>query len=212
MPRIIKPVAKGDIAVPTIQVDSSGRIFSASAGSAGGGMYQPTRLTTGPSSGTHTVNPASNAVGVYLFGGGGGAGGPASNPNGKGGPGGPGGFGYYDGPVSGGAGVSFTAGAGGSGGNPSGSPASNISGTAGAASTFGTFAANGGNAGGGATDNPGPSGTAGSAPGATFTYNVKTQFIGGNTEFGTGAGAAPVGGTANGNAGAVIVFENNGGQ
>ena len=29
MPRIIKPVSKGDIAVPTIQVDSSGRIFSA---------------------------------------------------------------------------------------------------------------------------------------------------------------------------------------
>ena len=213
MPRIIKPVAKGDISVPTIQVDSSGRIFSASAGSAGGGMYNPTRMSTGPASGTHTINPASNAVGVYLFGAGGGGGGAASNPNGKGGPGGNGGFGYYGGPVTGGTGISFSAAGPGAGASPSGSPSANP-GTAGAASNFGNFTANGGNAGGGATDNPGPGGNAGSAPGASLTYNDPQQFIGGANRFGTGAtqAAAQTNTTTNGGAGAVIVFENDEGQ
>ena len=59
MPRIIKPVSKGDIAVPTIQVDSSGRIFSASAGSAGGGGYAPTNIVNSATQTITNYSPAS---------------------------------------------------------------------------------------------------------------------------------------------------------
>ena len=92
MPRIIKPVSKGDIAVPTIQVDSSGRIFSASAGSAGGGGYVPTTFVTSGNGNITTTGNTSKIL-VYLQGGGGGGGGQSGNaPSRNGGQGGKGSY------------------------------------------------------------------------------------------------------------------------
>ena len=116
MPRIIKPVAKGDFTSATIAVDSSGRIFSAASGSAGGGAFVPKVFVSGPASGTLASN--AGFIGAYLYaGGGGGGGGTRRNQvQGTGGTGGDGGFGFYGSPVSAPFSQPYSVGGGGAGG------------------------------------------------------------------------------------------------
>jgi hypothetical protein len=95
MPKIIKP-ATGAFTLASLSIDSSGRVFSASSGTAGGGNMVPTLAEYGPGSGpgTYTAGNNANFVGAYLVGGGGGGQGPNN------GQGGPGGFGYFTAPIS----------------------------------------------------------------------------------------------------------------
>ena len=44
MPKIIKPVAKGDFTAATISVDSQGRVVTAASGSAGSAGMTPTLI------------------------------------------------------------------------------------------------------------------------------------------------------------------------
>ena len=147
MPRIIKPVSKGDIAVPTIQVDSSGRIFSASAGSAGGGGYAPTNIVNS-GSGTITTTANTSKLLVYLQGPGGGGGGVGLNaPSRIGGTGGKGGYSLSVHEVSASQTIAYDLGTGGNEGNNA-NPAND--GNAGNTANFSSPAiitANGGNGG-----------------------------------------------------------------
>ena len=95
MPKIIKP-ATGAFTLASLSIDSSGRVFSASSGTAGGGNMVPPFAEYGPGAGPGTYTASSNAnfVGAYLVGGGGGGQGPNN------GQGGPGGFGYFTAPIS----------------------------------------------------------------------------------------------------------------
>jgi|TARA_R100000655_G_scaffold24101_2_gene48408 hypothetical protein len=95
MPKIIKP-ATGAFTLASLSIDSSGRVFSAASGTAGGGNMVPTFAEYGPGAGPGTYTASSNAnfVGAYLVGGGGGGQGPNN------GQGGPGGFGYFTAPIS----------------------------------------------------------------------------------------------------------------
>ena len=68
MPRIIKS-AKGTFTVATVTIDSDGRVIAASEGTAGGGMFTPKLVATGPSSGTFTSS--GSFIGAYLYAGGG---------------------------------------------------------------------------------------------------------------------------------------------
>ena len=93
MPKIIKP-ATGAFTVASLSIDSSGRVFSASSGTAGGGNMVPTFAEYGPGTGTYTAGNNANFVGAYITGAGGGGQGPAN------GQGGAGGFGYFTAPIS----------------------------------------------------------------------------------------------------------------
>ena len=197
MPRIIKPVSKGDIAVPTIQVDSSGRIFSASAGSAGGGCYAPTHFITSGSGNITTTGNTSKLL-VYLQGPGGGGGGVALNNPGKaGGTGGIGGYSLSVHEVSSSQTIAYDMGTGGNEGN-SANPAN--AGNAGNTANFASPAiitANSGNGGEGSkhvgaenrAGNPGNPGTASVNSGTqTLTnyspasfYGIDTSDNGGNS-------------------------------
>ena len=74
MPRIIKPVAKGDFTSATLSVDSQGRVISASSG-AGAANMKTLLFQTGPASGNVTLDSSANKVQAFLFAGGGGGGG-----------------------------------------------------------------------------------------------------------------------------------------
>tara|TARA_R110001592_G_scaffold26098_3_gene98217 strand:+ start:1517 stop:2716 length:1200 start_codon:yes stop_codon:yes gene_type:complete len=196
-------VTAGSYTTASITVDAQGRLTSASSGSAGGGMSEPTRYSTGPTSGTHTASNNSSFLGAFLYAaGGGGAGSRANQGANNGGSGGAGGFGYYSAPISGGATFSFGVGGGGSGGNPSNSPFK-PGGSAGGATTFGNFTTNGGNGAPPTMDNTQPGGNAGSAPGAALTYNQRDAFVGGS--FGGGGPANTAG-----SPGVAVVYENSG--
>ena len=72
MPRIIKPLSKGDFTSATISVDSQGRVISASSGS-GASNFEYVLWTN---SGSSNVSAPSNVskVQAFLWGGGGGGG------------------------------------------------------------------------------------------------------------------------------------------
>ena len=187
----------------TITVDADGRITSASSGSAGAGMGIPKLLTQSP--GTFTAAPTTNRLGVYMIGGSG-AGGAPGGPYGRasGGTGGKGGVGFFNKPITQPFSQPFTIGTGG-----------NAPGGSGNATNFTNVGtANGGAVGG--NGNPGPTpgatGAAGNAPGAALTYPFYPFQIGGpNTLFNGGTGGSPSMSAATpGNAGIILVFENDG--
>ena len=100
MPRIIKS-AKGTFTTADITIDGSGRVVTASTGSAGGaGAVIPTLGVAGPASGTYTAgNNASNIV-AYIASGGGGGGASGGNSPEVGGQGGAGALGVYSAEIS----------------------------------------------------------------------------------------------------------------
>ena len=178
----------------SITVDADGRITAASSGTAGGGAYQPTRFTNGPTSGTHTATPQANRLGVYMYAGGGGG-----APLGSGGGGG---YGFYSQPISQPFSQPFSIGGGGNTYSSGGS--TNLA-------NVGTV-----NGGGGAGNNT--PGSSGSAPGAYFDLsNSPRAFIsggnygsGGNSGFNNGGESPNTNNGGPGQAGAIIVFENTG--
>ena len=80
MPRIIK-LAKGDFTVSSITVDSSGRVITASSGTAGGGANELALAAIGGQSGTYTANANANRIAAYMAAGGGGGGSRDANQN-----------------------------------------------------------------------------------------------------------------------------------
>ena len=235
MPKIIKPVAKGDFTSATISVDGQGRIVSASSGAGGSKGFTPNFYETGPSSGTFTANTDTNHLMVYATGGGGGHGGTA--PEGRsGGHGGDGGYAVYSVPVTAPYSAPYAIGAAGNNGNP-GSPGN--SGGGGGATNLGSpalFTVNGGsgasgsNPGGFSGINPVSSGNVSNAPSPDGNVNAEF-FVDSNSPTFNGPGAGnfnerPVLGSMNGagssnNArepqagykrsgrpGAILIFEN----
>jgi len=185
----------------TITVDADGRITSASSGSAGAGMGIPKLLTQSP--GTFTAAPTTNRLGVYMIGGSGG-GGAIGGPYGRasGGAGGKGGVGFFNKPITQPFSQPFTIGTGGA-----------IGGAGNATNFTNVGTANGGSAGNAGVPGPTPgnTGAAGNAPGAALTYSFYPFQIGGpNTIFNGGAGATQAAPAVAGNAGIVVVFENDG--
>ena len=161
MPKIIKPVAKGDFTAATISVDSQGRVVTAASGSAGSEGFQPTLLATGPASGTFTADSNSNRIVIYTASGAGGAGGNATQAQRAGGRAGCGAFAIYSHPISAPFSKAYEVGVQGNdgGGGTSGTPG-NAGGTT---SLTDVFNINGGARGNGATNNsPGNAGSAGS--------------------------------------------------
>lgn len=179
MPKIIKPVAKGDFTAATISVDSQGRVVTAASGSAGSEGFQPNLLANGPASGTFTADSNSNRIVVYACSGAGGAGG---NHNLSGRPGGQGGFGafaIYSHPISAPFSKSYAVGAKGNAGNSSGSPGPGGAGGAGGTTSLtDVFNINGGGAGNGAfnngTGNAGAAGSVSNSP-VSATYSAATN-------------------------------------
>ena len=161
MPKIIKPVAKGDFTAATISVDSQGRVVTASSGSAGSEGFQPTLLSQGPSSGTFTADSNSNRIVIYASSGSGGEGGNANPAQRSGGRGGCGAFAVYSHPIS--APFSEAYAVGGRGNTGSGGGNANPGGAGGTTSLANVFNINGGGAGNGANNSsPGSNGSAGS--------------------------------------------------
>jgi hypothetical protein len=192
----------------SITVDADGRITAASSGSAGAGMGIPTRMTFGPTSGTHTAAPTANRLGVYIGAGGGGGGGARPGCT-VGGTGGKGGFGFYNVPIVQPYAVPFTVGAGGNGGPAGPGPSAANSGQAGGNSTFGPITTN---AGTGGVPGPGAGtpGNAGNAPGASLTYPNTAFVVGADNASLGGSGFPGPSGGATGNPGFLAVFENTG--
>jgi len=194
----------------SITVDADGRITAASSGSAGAGMGIPIIATSGPSSGTLTASPTANRLAVYMWAGGGGSGGYGQNPCGGatgGGAGGAGGFGFYNAPIAQPFSQPYAIGAPGAGGNSAaGQQTIGNAGSAGGNTTLtnvGTV--NAGNGGNGATRNAsGNPGSAGTQPGATLAFPIRTFQVGFNAGAGGPSDALP------GGAGALVVYENSG--
>jgi hypothetical protein len=172
----------------TITVGADGRITSASSGSAGAGMGIPTLMLAGPAPGTYTAAPTANRIGVYLYAGGGSGGaGPDVSPT----YGGQGGGGFWNKPITQPFSQPYSVGGGGVN-----------SGAAGGSAGGSTTIANVGTANGGGGSSGNSSGAAGNQPGSNLT--VPYSFRG-------GAGfSAPVGQSATGGPGAIIVYENTG--
>ena len=183
-------VTAGTFASATITVDADGRITSASAGSAGGSMGIPTLYSVGPSSGTHTANPAATRLAVYMLAGAGPDGSPVGYMEGasaSGGIGGNGGFGFFNKPITQPFSQPFAVG--GSGGNTTITDVGTVN------------AGNGGNPGSGQGP-PGNPGSAGSSPGATISVPV--------TPVGTDSRTFVIGGVngSNQKPGIIAIFEN----
>ena len=188
----------------SITVDADGRITAASSGSAGAGAFIPTRISIGPTSGTHTAAANANRLGVYLFaaGGGGGSGrglGMCCGVAG-GGTGGTGGFGFYNKPITQPFSQPFTLGGSGNAGPMANIQAGNAGGNA-VFTNVGT--ANGGNG----SPSPG-SGSPGNAPGADLTYPYSDFVVG--MSFATGGPGSMSNTMAPGRPSALVVFENTG--
>ena len=179
----------------SITVDADGRITAASSGSAGAGGFVPTRVSVGPTSGTHTATPSANRLAVYMVAGGGGG-----NPGNSSQPGSTGGFGFYNKPIGQPFSQPFSVGAAGNAGGSGGN----------------TVFTNVGTVNGGGAGNAG----AGTAPGAALTYPAVTKgFMVGANNFGTGGvegGNNPQDQGPNvnpggaGTGGVLVVFENTG--
>ena len=219
MPRIIKP-AKGTFTTADITVDSSGRIIAASTGSADSTPIHPTdTAASGPASGTYTAASNVNVAQIYLRGGGGGGAGSSTNQpgaNAKGGDGGNGGFGLWAVPVTQPYSAPYSVGA------PGNAGSQNSPGGAGGATNFvapgpTTYAANGGN---GGTRGPTPAptkdgsvGTISPAPEAladftSSTVGRATYPVIGFGDGGTGKQISPQGPGNAGDAGSLIVYDN----
>lgn len=177
MPKIIKPVQKGNISSATISVDGEGRVFSATAGASAGGDLLPTTFieSTGPTN--YTSSPNSGNVLFFTCGGAGGpGGGGAHNPQPR--VGGTGGNApvraFYVSTMAGGATTALNIGAKGNHGIPTG-PGAGTDAGAGNATVIGPspsplFTTDFGNGGEGAS--PGSQGTPGntnSAPGGNVS-------------------------------------------
>ena len=157
MPKIIKS-AKGSFTATDITVDSSGRVISASSGSAGANLVA-TFGSIGPSSGNYTAQPNANYIVAYIGGGGGGAGRtPGNNQNG-----GAGGFALYATPISQPYTKAYSVGARGTGQQGQGG-----GGNGGGATNFGSPATVAANGGGGAGGPGGAEGNQGTVSGETF--------------------------------------------
>ena len=206
-------VVAGSYTATSITVDADGRITAASSGSAGAGMGIPTLMAAGPTSGTYTASPNANRIGVYMYaGGGGGAIGPLGGFNG-----GAGGGGFYNKPITQPFSQPYSVGAGGT---------SNVGGPGGSAGGNTTMA-NVGTVNGGGGSPANTNGSAGNQPGSNLTVPVDFR-AGGPTSlttspapiaFSSGWGAPGRSNTGscnfgqsqvNGQAGAIIVFENTG--
>jgi hypothetical protein len=186
----------------SITVDADGRITAASSGSAGAGAFIPTRVSIGPTSGTHTAAANANRLGVYLFAAGGGGGSGRSDGMemlATGGSGGRGGFGFYNKPITQPFSQPFTLGAAGNAGPMANAQAGNAGGNA-------VFTNVGTSNGGGGSPSPG-SGSAGNTD-ATFTYPYTDFVVGMNF---AGGGPGSFNNTAGpGSPSAIVVFENTG--
>jgi hypothetical protein len=207
-------VTAASYTVASITVGADGRITSASSGS-GGGSLVPTRVVSGPASGTHTANPAATKLSVFLAAGGGGGGG-GSGSGRCGGNGGNGAFGFFNVPISQPFSQPYSIGGGGNGG-AYGITTGSVGSAGGNTNLTNIGTANGGNGGGGG--NPGSGGTPGNPgniPGANITsntilsnsfliskpYSVKGQAGSGMTM--CSAASCGYGGVA----GALIIYEN----
>tara|TARA_R100001163_G_C5062288_1_gene199348 strand:- start:1407 stop:2078 length:672 start_codon:yes stop_codon:yes gene_type:complete len=158
MPKIIK-LAKGSYTTSDITIDSSGRVITASSGTAGGGAMIMQYAFRGPATGTFATNNGNYAMVYAASGAGGGGGSGTTNTLSK--AGGHGAWGLYNFPTGPGFSKAYVAGAGGSGGTTA------YYGNAGqagqATSITDTLTINAGNGGGGTNQS---AGTNGSAPGA----------------------------------------------
>ena len=174
MPKIIKPVAKGDFTAATISVDSQGRVVTAASGSAGSEGFQPSLVAMGPASGTFTADSNSNRIVIYAASGAGGAGGNATQAQRSGGRGGCGAFAIYSHPISAPFSKAYAAGAAGNNGSPGNFTNGQPGGAGGTTSLADVFNINGGNGGNGAPSgaagNPGNVGSVSNSPvSATFS-------------------------------------------
>jgi hypothetical protein len=157
MPKIIK-LAKGAYTASDITVDSSGRVITASSGSAGGAMVMQYSFR-GPATGTFATNNGNYAMVYAASGAGGGGGAGTTETQSK--TGGAGAWGVYNFPTGPGFSKAYVAGAGGSGGAQT---YYGGVGQDGQATTIAqTVTVNAGTSGGGTNQS---AGTAGSAPGA----------------------------------------------
>jgi len=221
MPRIIKS-AKGTFTTSTVSVDSSGRVYSAATGSAGGANLVPKTLVLSQSPGSYTASNNANFGLAYVYAGGGGGGAGGNHPmqgGGEGGVGGEGGMGVFGFPISGGESHNYTIGGGGSGGNTNGPITNGNAGACGQASTLTNIGtANGGSGGSGGPRQGGPAsdGAVGTAPGASFadaTADAKKIYSGGVPYGSGGTGGSrmnPGGAGTVGDHGALMIYENTG--
>jgi len=209
-------VTAGSYTTASITVDAQGRITAASSGTGGGGGgFVPTIMQAGPVSGTYTANVNANRLAVYMWGAGGGGGGGnwASNSAGTGGAGG---YGFYNAPVAKPFSAPYQIGAGGNSGNNSqggrGTSGSGNAGTPTFVTNVGTVnSGNGGSGIGFGVSNPVPSGTAGTAPGATFVMPSRSFILGveyGNGGYGGYASSCTAQSGGTGSAGYMLLYEN----
>ena len=212
MPRIIK-LAKGDFTVSSITVDSSGRVITASSGTAGGGANELALAAIGGQSGTYTANANANRIAAYMAAGGGGGGSRDANQNNVGGDGGAGGYGLFSFSIPGHPfSQPYAAGSGGAGNTtPNGFQGPGVAGGQTTIANVGT--ANGGGAGVANNDQNGSDGT---APSATLDLTpspgpARQIVIPGKTALGgQGKQGNPQGGGQTGSTGALLVYENKG--
>jgi len=178
MPKIIKPVAKGDFTAATISVDSQGRVVTAASGSAGSAGMTPTLLAHGPASGTFTASNNSNKLVIYAASGAGGGGG--SSPTRSGSGGGSGAFAVYVHPISAPFSQPYAVGARGNRGSNHPGNGANAGGAGGTTSLANVFNITGGNGGGLATvnanSNPGTTGAVSNSP-APASFSSATNTI-----------------------------------
>jgi hypothetical protein len=198
-------VTAGSYDLATITVDAQGRITSASAGAAGGGINQAVSAT-GPASGVLTADAASTELLIYAASGGGGGGGaaPRTNAN-NGGSGGEGLFGYYEAPISAPFSQPWSVGGAGTAGTPGNYTGGN-GGTGGTVSLTNIFNINGGNGGqGGQIYNP--NGAPGNIGSASATHLIDTVNYGNPYRIvGENAGRAG-GASGEGSAAALVIYE-----